>query len=176
MNRKVKALLIMAALMASMNLITFTSAASVTPYLVDPWTSGNGMAEANSIGYNYGYKIDEWDSTDPTGTHHVTVGGFDFYITISNVVYDEEEIVLFDWESTHPIDAVIVKGDTGAYVFEYDPPAYSDTDLYAPSEKGISHVTFCWNTPDFVIPETPWGVLGTTLTMFAAAALYTRKR
>jgi hypothetical protein len=175
MNMKVKTTLLMAAIMVSMSLVAFTSAASVTPTLIDPFTSGNGMAEASSLGYDYGYKIDDWDKTDPTETYHVTESGFDFYITIFNVVYDEGEIKSFDWSSTLPIDAVIVKGGKGANVFKYDPAATGDTNLYAPSNKGISHVTFCWDTPDFYIPETPWGVIGTMLTMLAAVALYTRK-
>ena len=174
MKGKVKAILILAALTATMSIVVFANAWTSLA-TIDPWTSGNGMTEADNIGYDYGFKIDDWDTTDPTGTHHVTVDGFDFYITISNIVMDEEDRVMFDWVSTHPIDAVIVKGGTGANVFYYDPPAYSDEGLYAPSNKGISHVTFCWDTPDFTIPETPWGVIGTTLSMLVAAALYTRK-
>jgi hypothetical protein len=69
-------------------------------------------------------------------------------ITISN-----DNDITFDWIATNSIGAVIVKGGPVANVFFYAPPAYSDTELYAPinpknlNPYGISHVTFCWN-PD----------------------------
>ena len=177
MVSKVKATLIIAALMASMSLVALASGASVTPTLYPSWTSGNGMAEANGLGYDFGYKIDSWDQTNGMdGTYDVEftpLGGdpIKFTITISN-----SDGYSFDWASTYPINAVMVKGGTGANVFVYAPPISSDTDLYAPEGKGISHVTFCWDIPDFVIPETPWGVVGSMLTMLAAVALFTGRR
>lgn len=177
MNRKARATILMIALIMSMSMAASIGASSVTPTLVDPWSSGNGMTEAQTLpipACNYGFKIDNWDSTDPIGTHHVVVDGFDFYITISNVQIDDEERISFDWSSTYPIDAVIVKGGTGANVYQYNPAVLSDTELFAPDNKGISHVTFCWKTPNFVVPETPWGVIGTTLSMLIAIGLYVK--
>lgn len=144
MDNKVKATLLMAALMLSMGLAALTSAASVTPILVSPWTSGNGMFEADSIGYEYGYKIDEWDTGGMDGTYSVSYTHnsetIAFTITISN-----SDGYTFDWSSTNPIWAVIVVSAGNATIFEYDPPSTSDTELYAPHDKEISHVTFCWN-------------------------------
>lgn len=43
-------------------------------------------------------------------------------------------------------------------------------------EEGKTYrVVFVNMPPDFVIPETPWGVIGTMLTMLAAVALFSRK-
>lgn len=134
------------------------------------------------IGYPYGFKVDNWDTTDPFGYHHVTESGSVFHITISNIVTnDEGEIISFEWSSTQPIYVVIVIGGNKANVFEYPMGAISDDYLYAPTnpETGkpytISHVTFCWEAPNFVIPKTLWGVLGTMLNMLAAVAVFTRK-
>ena len=55
---------------------------------------------------------------------------------------------LIDWTSTFPIGAVIIKaGSDFNLVFEYDETggATSDTGLYAPEDKTISHTIFCWN-------------------------------
>ena len=88
---------------------------------------------------------------------------------------DEGERVSFDWSSTLPIDAVIVKAGNAANVFKYVPPVSDDTGLYGPDEKGISHVTFCWNAPGFEIPEVPYGTIVTLLSMLTAMALFQKK-
>jgi hypothetical protein len=57
---------------------------------------------------------------------------------------DDKKLV--DWKSDFPIGAVIVKAGTNFnLVFEYDGGAKSDTGLYAPEDKTISHVIYCWN-------------------------------
>ena len=148
MVSKVKATLIIAALMASMSLVALASGASVTPTLYPSWTSGNGIAEANGLGYGFGYKIDSWDQNHGMdGTYDVefTPPGGDpikFTITISNSDGDS-----FDWASTYPIGAVMVKAGTGYNVYYYEPQAMFNLDLIAYEGKGVSHVTFCWN-PD----------------------------
>jgi len=53
----------------------------------------------------------------------------------------------FNWSSTAGISAVIVKAGTAANVWNYSPMALSGTGLYAPENKAIGHITFCWNTP-----------------------------
>lgn len=179
MSRKLKVSILMVMLILSMSLIALVNASSITPVLVDPWGSGDAMTEAQTLpipGCDYGFKIDNWDTTNPLGTHHVVLDGFDFYITISNVYTNDGERYTFDWSSTYPIDAVIVKAGNAANVYQYDPSINSDTALLAPESKGISHVTFCWKTPShFMVPETPLGTIGASITMLAAMGLFAKR-
>jgi hypothetical protein len=126
----------------------------------DPFTPGNAASEAAQVGtYMYAYKIDSWSSSTG-GTYMATFpDGTVNYITISS-----NNGTHFDWTSTLPIGAVIVKGAAGgggpnsnrAVVYYYEPQATSDTGLHDwnfttggphPQLKyyDISHVTFCWN-------------------------------
>lgn len=117
-------------------------AASVEPVLVDPWQSGNAEFECEQAGCegDYAYKIDEWDEENGMdGTYPTDEGNI---ITISN-----SDGKTFDWASEYPVDCVIVKAGTGAYIYRYD-GAYNDTGLVAPEGKDISHVTFCYSEPE----------------------------
>ena len=62
---------------------------------------------------------------------------------------------IFNWSSTNTIGAVMVKAGTGYNVYTYDPQVMSDTGLVAYLDKGISHVSFCWN-PDVVPQGEEW--------------------
>ena len=77
-----------------------------------PITSATGSSDETTecarVGtYQYAFKIDNWDSTDPLGAHPFAGNT----ITISNTQEnDENEIIKFDWSSNPtPIGAVIVK-------------------------------------------------------------------
>lgn len=103
------------------------------PVVYDDFKGDDAAKQCAVIGeYEHGYKIDNWKKKGMDGTY----GG----ITILN-----SDGKTFDWNSTHGIDAVIVKAGTGANVWIYDPQETSDTGLYAYDNKDISHATFCWN-------------------------------
>lgn len=153
------------ALVVAVSLSGSASAASVTPILVDPWTSGNAGTECTEataytgISYAYAYKIDSW-STGISGSYTATFqDGHSNTITISN-----NDGTYFDWSATNPIGAVIVKGGTVANIFKYVPQASSDTGLTTPTNPRsgrpyeVSHATFCWNPEEHQCfgDETGW--------------------
>jgi len=122
---------------------TVAMAASVVPVLFDLWTSGEADFECSQIGdYDFAYKVDGWSESDPNGVY--THEGQ----TITVKAYEAGgEYKTFDWEvSPYPLGAVIVKAGTGTLVYYYT-GASSDTGLYAPDGKGVSHATFCWDAP-----------------------------
>ena len=114
-------------------------AASVTPAYYSNWQSGNAGYECGQAesGANYAYKFDSpFTATNMSATHQGNT------ITITN-----NNSYTFDWTSQYPVVAVIVKAANQANVFRYPAGAYSDTGLYPPDNKQISHVTFCFNAP-----------------------------
>jgi len=81
--------------------ITSLTKASVTPTLVDPWTSGDAAFQCGQVtccDAEYHYKV---DAAAPNGTY--VYGGNT--ITISN-----SDGKTFDWTSNYPVCSVIVKG------------------------------------------------------------------
>jgi hypothetical protein len=163
--RKMKATLVLTAIIMTLSLVIHASGASVTPELWEDWQSGNAEFECGQIssGGDIAYKIDEWGGGGMDGDY-VYAGNT---ITISN-----SDGKTFDWASEYPVVAIIVKAGTKAYVYRYgDGGVLSDTGLVAPEGKDISHVSFCMDVPDLVIPETPIGTIGTILTMLGAAVL-----
>jgi hypothetical protein len=136
--------------------VTTIIAASVTPTLIS-WT--NSWEQGYAASFDFSVKFDGGMGELPPGSSSKTVSGNTITIT---VYYDGGEPKSFDWTSTYPISAVIVKngaivpgGGPVAFLYVYDPPVTSDTNLYAPENKGISHVVFCWNRPPEVFPEFP---------------------
>ncbi|MDK2834590.1 MAG: hypothetical protein PWP63_1677 [Methanolobus sp.] len=108
------------------------TAASVDPILIDPWTSGDAEVEceqAEGCEDGSAYKI-EWGQGNDGDYGVITISGSD----------DKT----FNWSSSEPVCAVIVKAGTAAYVYYYS-GAYSDTGLVAPADKEISHATFCYS-------------------------------
>lgn len=111
----------------------------VNPTILDPHQSGNAEAECAAVGeFDYAYKIDEWEDGLPPEGWSSDI----FTIT----PYPSTKT--FDWEATVAISAVIVKGGPIANLWSYDPAVTSDEGLYAPDDKDVSHVTFCWNEPE----------------------------
>jgi hypothetical protein len=161
--RKVKGILLLAVIITMFSVATIAYAASVEPELWEEWKSGNAEFECEQLecDADYAYKIDNW-----SGSMNGDYYSYPFTITISN-----SDSKSFDWESTLPVCAVIVKAGKGAYVYHYGEEVYSDTGLDAPWGKDISHVTFCLKVPDFVVPETPIGTISSILAMLGAALL-----
>ena len=128
------------ALGASMLLLAVVApqvfAASVTPIIVD----GNPTCE--SQGYAFGFKPQP--EPPPTGTYTFPDG--------INTITISSDGKYFDWTSTIPLDAVIVKGGQKANLYKYDPPseASEDTGLVSPNNAsgepaGISHIEVCYD-------------------------------
>ncbi len=117
------------------------SAGSVTPVV----QAGNPDCVDNGLLRGIKLETDQGDVAD--GTYDFTANGVSHSVTISNVTFSSDsppEPVSFDWTSTIPIDAVIVKGGNNANVYFYD-EATGDTDLEAPGGIGISHIDFCYD-------------------------------
>lgn len=51
------------------------------------------------------------------------------------------------WSSDIAISAVVVKVGSTSYVYPYDPSVSSDTNLATGDNRGISHVSFCYQFP-----------------------------
>jgi hypothetical protein len=120
-----------------------TVALAVTPEGPIDWDSASATVECARIGdYDFAYKVEPWDAGDPSGdyTHEGQTIGITAYGAGG-------EYRTFDWEaSPYPLGAVIVKAGTQALIYSYS-GASSDTGLYAPDGKAVSHATFCWNAP-----------------------------
>lgn len=137
---------------------------------IPPFVVGNAATEASQVGCAYGFKIEPW----PTGTppYIVNVDG------VGTITITDFSNTHFKWTSTFPIYAVIVKAGDEVNIFYYDGGATGDTEfLYTPlgpqgQHQAISHVTFCWNVPDQVIPEVPLGTVVATVSMIAAFGAY----
>lgn len=114
--------------------------ASVTPRLVA------GNPDCGDVGYNFGFKLDNpqngtFTLTNPPGE---LTGGAPSdpsnSVTLTNLSGNR-----FDWSATLGIDAVIVKAGPNAYVYDYSPEAFSDTNLVSPQPDSISHIEFCYD-------------------------------
>jgi len=148
--------------------IVTVMAPSVTPTLIS-WS--NIWEQGYASGFAYSYKFEGWYEGSPYSST-VTIGGNTISVTSSDGK-------TFSWTATLPISAVIVKTGTiepttgdYAYLYEYGSDGYGDTGLYAPGNKGISHVTFYWNVPHQEIPEVPLGTVAAIVSMMIAFAAY----
>lgn len=156
-----------------MDNINVSLKSSVTPVLYESWFSGGGaaaecIAAESDCAYSFKWNEDPdnlkaGDNGDvapplgypaegaPNGTI-VTPDGASITISGSNGS-------TFNWSSTWPVCAVIVKASTKALVYYYD-GSYGDTGLWAPENKEVSHVTFCYSEPELCYEwkeETAWG-------------------
>ncbi len=140
--KKITAVILSLAFVLGLTFSGGVLAASVAPALIDPWS--------NSWETDYAGPYDHTVKIEPvTDTTTVVAGN-----TISIHVYlDGNGNPTFDWTSTDPISAVIVKGGTMANLYEYNPAVTSDENLYAPNNPannktyGLSHIRFAWNEP-----------------------------
>jgi hypothetical protein len=168
--------ILLCAILTGLLFATAASAASVEPITVNPWKAGNAWFEANAAlaklvldpaAIKY---ADKWDQADPDGDGPAkwTSGevvlkpesGATITLTISG------DNLSFDWESDYPVLFVVVKGGPAANIFYYEGGAYSDTELYAPTNPkngkryGLSHMSFGYNDPpeeeECWADETAW--------------------
>src|SRR6185503_16490046 len=77
------------------------------------------------------------------GQHTVNVPGGTITFTISGST-------VTSWSSTVPVDALIVKGGSDAYIYKYAPASFGDPAANAHSPQGtqagaLSHILFCNN-------------------------------
>lgn len=125
---------------------------SVTPVFV----SGNpSCATLNAstnpafahITSNFGFKVDPPASgTFPytNGAGRELTGGAPSDPS-NSLTIDILNSSTFDWTSTRPISAVIVKGGPNANVFAFNPGSFGDTDLYTVGKRfEISHIEVCF--------------------------------
>jgi hypothetical protein len=125
--------------------------ASVDPDPLDGSQTGDGALECSAAGgFSASYKIDADDYEN--GIIGIwDLGGFD-------VVVDVDEDGMY-WSASDLICAVVVKGGSGANAYVYPGGETMDSGLNAPINPsngkpyGISHVTFCWNTPEEGVNE-----------------------
>jgi hypothetical protein len=81
-----------------------------------------------------------------SGTYNTTHdGGPSFSVTVTN---HGGNPVIFDFSSSEPVSAVIVKVGNGGTIYSYNPPVTSDTGLESRDSSGgpkdsISHLVFC---------------------------------
>lgn len=104
----------------------------------------NGNVPCELLGYDFGFKPSELEPPSD-GTYTLTFPGDDETVTVTVTGSS------FDWESTLPLDAVIVKGgQNGSNFYYYDPEATSGTGLVTPNNSNgtpadISHIEFCYD-------------------------------
>ena len=83
-------------------------------------------------------QLTKFDPPPPSGT--ASQDG----VTISITGSVGDQATEFSWSSTSAIDLVIVKAGDGANVYLYE-EATTDTGLFGPDDKGIGHISFCYD-------------------------------
>jgi hypothetical protein len=124
------------------------SSTLAAPVITNP--PGNPTCE--DLGYSLSFKIDTGDLEEATYGDGV---GPEESVVATN--WDGQEITLsnvegqsFDWSSTLPVSAVLVKaGVDNNALYTYDPAVTSDTGLtHGAGQQGISHLLFCGDEPE----------------------------
>ncbi|HYH93004.1 MAG TPA: hypothetical protein VD763_07580 [Candidatus Saccharimonadales bacterium] len=120
--------------------------------ITDP---GTGNPTCADLGYSLSFKIDTGDLENKTYTEATSVVETNWdgqEITLSNLSDDGQT---FDWASTLPVSAVLVKaGNDNHALYTYDPAVTSDTSVtHGAGKQGISHLLFCGDAP--VATPTP---------------------
>jgi hypothetical protein len=96
------------------------------------------------------------------------VAGWNYFSGFSIFAYfecDEDgkcEFMSFDWVSTKPVGAVLVKGGTCYWVYEYFPGVTSGYGLKAPDNgkiHAVSHADFGFVAPEFPTLALPIGMM-----------------
>jgi hypothetical protein len=133
--------------------------ASVTPVVFDGqniscadlnalYANGSGDIRFSHIISNNELKL---DFADPNGTYPFTTGNGRIVVGPQDVtksvtiVSSSNPGVVSSWSSQRPVTAVNVKVGNTSYVYPYKPFRISDTDLATGDNRGISHVTFCFD-------------------------------
>ena len=120
-------------------------------------THPTGNPDCADLGYSLTFKIDtgdleertyEWDEGNPVDSDWDGQS-----ITITDLSDDGQT---FSWTSTLAVSAVLVKaGSDNHNLYSYDPAVLGDDDLTrGDGQQGISHVSFCGDTPEPTNPPT----------------------
>jgi hypothetical protein len=117
-----------------------TDGPEVLPELIE----NNNNPTCADQGYAHELKIESIDLDNKAYSDGI------LNVTISDLQYNSDsppEAVQFNWASNIGVDAVLVKASNTANAYIYDPPAEStgDDGLIAPENKGISHISFCYD-------------------------------
>jgi hypothetical protein len=118
-------------------------------------THPTGNPTCADLGYSLSFKIDTGDLENTTyaeGDADVTTNWDGQEITISGLSADGQT---FDWSSTLPVSAVLVKAASDNHnLYTYDPAVLGDQDLtHGAGQQAISHLLFCGNPPAEPTPE-----------------------
>jgi hypothetical protein len=128
--------------------ITSLAAPSASVLAATTITNPPGNPTCADLGYSLSFKIDTGDLANTTyadGDPDVVTNWAGQEITISGLSGDGQT---FDWDSTLPVSAVLVKaGTNNNALYTYNPPVTSDENLtHGPDQQGISHLLFCGTT------------------------------
>jgi hypothetical protein len=125
-------------------LLPTVQASHVDPIFVEGASNKECSTLASTYGYDfvYEYKIDPFPLT--AGVHVKNDPNSAFVVTLT--VHADGS---FDFDASHPVNAVFVKGgNEGGNLYIYSPNAVmSDSGLDTPTGQAISHVSFCFDDP-----------------------------
>ncbi len=103
----------------------------------------NNSGNAECSGFDYWRKFDEKGEVSEQNTDSNPIN-----LTLTNPK-EEVEYLGFDWSSQIGIAKINVKaGDDGSNVYQFDLPYPTAGSGSTKNNKGISHITFCWNEPE----------------------------
>lgn len=153
---------IIIALFVLMMVMPSAMAATVTP---SQDCSFSGPVDAENwvkSNYDFAYKFDNWDklenweydAVEDVYVRSATVNGNTITI-IAHMDEEEDELRVFDWESTSPLGIVMTKAGSDCYLKYVYTDTKEDTGLVAPEGKEVSHAIFGWNDDGYMIPEFP---------------------
>ncbi|MGL4651158.1 MAG: hypothetical protein ACRC1H_17260 [Caldilineaceae bacterium] len=140
MSRKFWVIAVIALLLAAL-VPTIASAEQAQPSTL------TGNPTCGSVGLPFGAK---WDNPGLAPTTLTTQFGT-ITITPSAVNNDGSQPRSFSWTSTFGIDSVLVKAGRGANVYTYS-NGTSGEGLVAFQGRGVSHISFCFDTPTVPTP------------------------
>ena len=124
-------------------------------------TNPPGNPTCAGLGYSLSFKIDTGDLVnavygdgDGAEDNDVVTNWDEQEITISGLSADGQT---FDWDSTLPVNAVLVKAGTdNNALYTYSPPVTGANDLtHGPGQQGISHLLFCGGAAAPTATPTP---------------------
>jgi uncharacterized repeat protein (TIGR01451 family) len=102
----------------------------------------NGSTDSECSGYDYWRKFNEKGDLAEQNTDANPIN-----LTLTTQK-DEGEFIGFDWSSQEGIAQIVVKaGNDGSNLYQFDVPYPTAGSGSTKNDKGISHITFCWNDP-----------------------------
>jgi large repetitive protein len=103
----------------------------------------NGSPQSECSGYDNWRKFNDKGEISEENT---SANPIDLTLTTPK---DGGEYIGFDWSSQQGIAKINVKaGDDDSNVYEFDVPYPTAGSGSTKNNKGISHITFCWNEPE----------------------------